>query len=133
MPTTTSVTVPLGANVTCTINNDDNIASPAISTVMKWTLNDRSVMTGWVSGGGASTVTFTLYKDGGGLSSCEASTQIASATETVAVNDTTGAAATVTGYTTEVAGTYRWIASFSGNSYNAAIATGCGDEVTTLP
>ena len=133
MPTTTTVTVPFGGNVTCTINNDDNIATPEIATHMKWTLNDRSTMMGWRSGGGASTVTFTLYKDGGGLSSCEPSTQIASATETVAVNDTTGAAATVTGYTTEVAGTYHWIASFSGNSNNDDIATNCGDEVTTLP
>ena len=48
----------------------------SISTVMKWTLNDRSTMTGWVPGGTASTVTFTLYKDTATESSCQASTQV---------------------------------------------------------
>jgi hypothetical protein len=132
MPTTTSVTVPFGGNVTCTINNDDNVASPSIATTMKWTLNDSMALTGFVSGGTASTVTFTLYKDTATLSSCEASTQVYTS-GAVTVDDTNGTAATITGYTTEDTGTYRWIASFSGNSFNAAIASDCNSEVTDLP
>ena len=116
-----------GGSATCTITNDDNIASPGISTAMNWTLNDESTLTGFLSGGGVSTVTFTLYNTVG----CEVGSDVFS--QTVNVNDLTGTAATTTGYTTKVAGTYQWIASFNGNSYNAAIATSCGDETTTLP
>jgi hypothetical protein len=134
MPTATSVTVPFGGNVTCTINNNDNIASPAIASVMRWTLNDRVALTGWVPNGTASTVTFTLFKDVGLLTSCEPSTQILAATETVAVNDALGTATTVIGYgPTETTGTYHWIATFNGNNFNAAISTECGDETTNLP
>lgn len=127
----TSLTVTAGGTTTCTITNNDNIASPAISTTMKWTLNDAATLTGFVTGGGASTVTFTLYKDTATLSSCEASTQVFQ--QTVNVVDTAGTAATTTGHTTTAEGTYRWIASFSGNSFNAAIASDCNSEVTTLP
>ena len=99
---------------------------------MQWTLNDASALTpGFVSGGGVSTVTFTLYKDTATETSCEPSTQVF--TETVNVDDTNGTAATTTGYTTTEAGTYRWIASFSGNTFNAAIDSDCTSEVTTLP
>ena len=127
----TSLAVTAGAITTCTITNDDDIASPAISTTEKWTLNDAATLTGFVSGGTASTVTFTLYKDTLTETSCEASTQVFQ--ETVAVVDASGTAATTTGYTTTVEGTYRWIASFSGNSFNSAIASDCTSEVTTLP
>ena len=128
------ITLAVGESATCRIANDDNIATPGIGSTMRWTLNDRVALTGWVSGGSASTVTFTLFKDTASLSSCEPSTQVATYTpETVAVNDTAGTATTVTGFTTEASGNYRWIASFSGNDRNAAISTTCTAEVTNLP
>ena len=119
-------TIRVTAHIRAAGTNNDNIASPAISTTMKWTLNDKATLTGFVSGGGVSTVTFDLYSG----ADCEGSVIF---TETVNVNDGTGIAATTTGYTTETSGTYRWIASFSGNSFNAPIASDCDDEVTTLP
>jgi hypothetical protein len=76
-------------------------------------------------------VTFTLYKDTATETDCEASTQVF--TQTVNVVDASGTAATTSGHTTKVAGTYRWIASFSGNAFNNATASDCTDEVTTLP
>jgi hypothetical protein len=127
----TSLSVTVGGTTTCTITNDDDIASPTISTAMKWTLNDEMTLTGFVSGGEAVNITFHLFKDTATLSSCEASTEIYS--EAVALDDTTGTAATATGWTTKTTGTYRWIASFPGNSFNAGIDSDCGDEVTTLP
>ena len=126
----TSVTLSLGENVTCTFVNNDNIATPGITTTMSWVLHDSATLTGFLSGGGSSTVTFTLYKDTATLSSCEASTEVDS--ETVAVNDVTGIASTTTGILVTEPGTYRWIASFSGNTYNAAIDSDCGDEVTVI-
>jgi hypothetical protein len=128
----TSVSVTAGGTATCTITNNDNIATPSISTSMSWTLNDSSSLSGFVSGGSASTVTFSLYKDATGVTSCDPSTLVGSS-ETVTVNDTDGTAATTTGHVVTVSGTYHWIASFSGNDRNAAIATHCADEVTTLP
>ncbi len=127
----TGVVIANGGTATCTITNNDNVATPGISTVMKWTLNDRSVMTGWLPGGGASTVTFSLYKDAGASVSCEPGTFVTSFVANV--NDANGSAATTTGYTTEVAGTYHWIAAFSGNSFNGPISSNCADETTTLP
>lgn len=131
----TSLSVTVGATVTCTITNNDDIASPSIASVMKWTLNDRLTLTGYRPGSDVTNkATFTLYKDTTTLTNCEASTQVF--TETVNVTDSNGTAATTTGYTTEVAGTYRWIAAYAGNAYNAAISTPCtdaGSEVTTLP
>lgn len=134
----TSVAVTAGNTTTCAITNNDNIASPSIASVMKWTLNDRMTLTGYRSGGtGTNTATFTLYKDAGSATNCEASTQVSGYTpEVITVNDTTGTAATATGYTTEVTGTYRWIVTYSGNTYNSGISTPCtgaGSEMTTLP
>jgi hypothetical protein len=133
----TSVVIANGGTATCTITNNDNIAAPSISTVMEWTLKDRMVLTGYVSGGtGTNTATFTLYKDTATLTNCEASTQVSGYTPEVVNVDTNGRAATPLGYTTEVAGTYRWVVTYSGNSHNAGISspcTGAGSEVTTLP
>jgi hypothetical protein len=134
----TNVAIANGGTATCTITNDDQAAAPSIATVMKWTLKDRMVLTGYVSGGtGTNTATFTLYKDTATLTNCEASTQVGGYTpEVVNVDDTNGTAATPNGYTTEVAGTYHWIVTYSGNSHNAGISTPCtgaGSEITTLP
>ena len=125
----TSVTLSLGESVTCTFVNNDNIASPGIGTTMSWTLHDSAQLSGFVSGGGASTITFTLYKDTALLSSCEDATIVDSAN--VAVNDVTGFASTA-GFLVTEPGTYRWIASFSGNTFNAAVDSDCNDEVSTI-
>ena len=99
-----SGTMTSGGSFTCTVTNDDTKASPGASTVMKWTLNDRLGLTSFRTGGTGGTATFTLYKDS---ATCAAASQVF--TETVNVNNATGAAATTTGYTTEVNGTYRWV------------------------
>ena len=134
----TSVQIANGGTATCTITNNDQAATPTIATVMKWTLKDRMTLTGYVSGGsGTNTATFTLYKDTATLTNCEASTQVSAYTpEVVNVNDATGTAATPLGFTTEDAGTYRWVVTYSGNSFNAGTSspcTGAGSEVTTIP
>jgi len=123
----TSVTLGLGENVTCTFVNDDDAATPDISTEMSWTLHDSATLTGFVAGGGASTVTFTLYKG----ATCDANTAVENASETVNVT-AGGTASTTTGFLVTEPGTYRWIASFSGNSFNAPIDSVCGDEVTVI-
>ena len=116
-----------GETKTCTVTNDDTKASPGASTVMKWTLNDRLGLTSFRTGGTGGTATFTLYKDS---ATCAAASQVF--TETVNVNNATGAAATTTGYTTEVNGTYRWVVSYTGNDFNDSTTSTCGAETTTL-
>jgi hypothetical protein len=125
-----SVTLSLDESVTCTFYNDDNAASPQIGTTMSWVLHDSSSMTGFLAGGGPSTVTFSLYKDTATKTSCEPETLVDS--ETVDVDDLTGNAATEDGILVEEPGTYRWIASFSGNTFNSGDSSACGDEVTTI-
>lgn len=123
----TNVVIANGGTATCTITNNDIASTPGISTVMKWTLNDAANLSGFVSGGGVSTMTFNLYKDSPTCTGTPVFTQ------TVNVNDANGTAETTTGYTTTVAAEYRWVASFSGNSFNGPITADCDDEVTTLP
>lgn len=127
--TGSSIALALGDTATCTITNNDNVAAPAISTTMKWTLNDSMTLTGFVNGGAIvgnanKTAVFSLYD----TANCDG---VPLFTQTVNVS-TTGTAATTTGYTTETAGTYKWVVEYKGDSYNAGITSGCGDEVTVL-
>jgi hypothetical protein len=126
-----SVTLGLGDTATCTITNDDDINLPEIASSMSWILHDSMALTGFLSGGGTSSATFNLYKDDGTMTSCESATLIH--TETVLVDDNDGTASTSTGELVTEAGTYRWVVTFSGNTYNASLSTDCGDEVTILP
>ena len=49
----TSLAVTAGGTTTCTITNDDTIASPAITTTMRWILHDSMALgTGYRTGGG---------------------------------------------------------------------------------
>ena len=120
----TSLTVPLGGTVTCTITNDDTKASPSGTTTQEWTLRDALTISGIRSGGSpAASVTFRLYSD----ASC--------ATLVGSEQDTTisaGVASTTTGITVDNSGTYYWRAHYSGDSYNNEFTTACGDEVTQI-
>ena len=127
-----NVVIANGGEATCTITNNDDIATPGITTTLRWILHDSMSLTGFKSGGTASTATFTLYRDSGAMTSCEPATQIYQEAN-VAVNDLNGQAATATGFSTTVAGTYRWVVTFNGNNFNAGISSDCDDEVTILP
>lgn len=123
------ISVVAGETKTCTVRNDDDKAHPDASTTMSWTLDDSLALSGFRSDGSGGTVTFTLYLDDATCSDANALV-FTSAAESVS---NTGTASTSSGYTTSTSGTYRWIASYSGDSYNYADTTDCGDEVTTLP
>jgi hypothetical protein len=72
---------------------------------------------------GTGSITFTLY--GPSDTTCSASPVY---TETVSANTGDGPYFTSGSYDAEVAGTYHWIASFSGDNNNSAASTTCGDE-----
>ncbi len=127
MPDATHVTVPLGGNVTCTINNNDTKASPSGTTVQKWVLHDTMTIVGIRHGAGdegTARVTFRLYSD----DSC--ATQEGS--DEVVTISAAGVASTVTGVTVTDTGLYYWRAQYSGDAFNTGFTTACGVEITEI-
>ncbi len=109
--------------VTCTFNNAFDEATPSISTqasssgVVGDTISDTATLSGGYNPTG--TITFNLY--GPGDATCQS--PIYTTQQTV-----TGNGAYVTpAYTTTAAGTYRWIASYSGDANNNPVSGACND------
>jgi hypothetical protein len=130
-----SGTIALGETKTCTVTNDDAKASPGGSTVQKAILHDRLNITTGIRRGvgeGPITVTFRVYSD----PSCSTQVGIDETVNFVFDAPTTtapsGHASTSTGVEVLLGGTYKWKATFSGNTFNDGFTTGCGSEVTTL-
>ena len=92
-------------------------ASGAIGDIYK----DTATLSGAANLDGSGSVTFTLYsaKDCGGT---------VLDTETVDNVSANGDYTTPTGFKIQNAGTYYWVASFSGDSNNKAFTSGCNDE-----
>ena len=88
------------------------------------TLNDSADLSGGYSPTG--TITFNLY--GPNEATCEGTPLY---TEDVEVNGN-GSYSTTTGYVTDLAGIYRWTASYDGDLYNNAANSGCDDEQVTV-
>jgi hypothetical protein len=98
-------------------------ASPQISTTpsaggpVGTVLNDTATLSGGNSPTG--TVTFKLFPP---------SDSTCSGTPVFTEADASSPYATTTGYTSIVAGTYRWTADYAGDSNNNAVSSGCQDE-----
>ncbi|RPF28799.1 hypothetical protein [Georgenia muralis] len=115
-----------GETVTCTITNDDTKAQPDGTTVQTWVLHDSLTITGLradAPDAADATATFSLFSD------AMCAVQVGS-DEVVDVSGTT--AATATGVSVTVSGTYYWTVAYSGDQYNEAFVTDCGDEVTQV-
>jgi hypothetical protein len=93
--------------------------SPSSGTVPAL-LNDTATLSGGVNPTG--TITFKLY--GPNDATC-ANAAIDSETASVSGN---GSYSTATGLTVSLAGTYQWVASYSGDANNNPTSTKCGDE-----
>jgi len=81
-------------------------------------------------------VRFILYKvpDGSVLETTCTTVGVQKLSEEVGINNATGNASTVTGYSTTEPGTYAWVVQYLHNSdtYNLDAATKCGAEVTRI-
>jgi hypothetical protein len=87
-------------------------------------IHDTAHVTGLVNPTGAGTITFTLYSDP------QCSSQVFTSGSTPA--SVTANGDYVSGdYTTVAAGSFYWIASFSGDVNNNPVTTACGDEGET--
>jgi uncharacterized repeat protein (TIGR01451 family) len=88
------------------------------------TLNDSATLSGGFSPTG--TITFNLYDP-----DQPACTGTPRYTETVAVTGN-GTYSTTGGFAADKVGTWRWVAAYSGDSGNNAVAGGCDDEQVTV-
>jgi hypothetical protein len=87
------------------------------------TIKDTATLSGLVAPTGTGTVTFKLYSD----PKCE-SEVFSSTTGGISANGTVSSAE----YTTTEARTYYWIATYSGDANNKAVADSCGDEPSVI-
>ena len=126
-----SVDLANGADVTCTITNNDNKNDPTGSTTMKWVLKDAASygIRAGAPNASSATIEFKLYSD----ASC--TSQVGSSikpTVTLENAGTTASADTGSGIPVSATGTYYWTTEYSGDDYNNSATTGCGSEVTTI-
>ena len=114
-------------------------ATPAISTTASdsdgapvgTAITDSAKVTGGFNPTG--TVTFALY--GPGNPDCVSdgdSSMNALQTWVVALSEDGTARVPSPGFTTTAPGTYNWVASYSGDGNNVAVASGCGDESVVI-
>ena len=103
-------------------------ASPAVSTTQQPasgaigdTFKDTATLSGSVSPDGTGSITFKLYS----APDCDSAVLD---TETVDGISANGSYSTPAGFQLENAGTYYWVASFSGDSNNNGFTSGCNDE-----
>jgi len=126
-----SGTIAPGEHKTCTITNDDTKAAPTAATVMRWILHDSATVTGIRAGApdaASATITFRLY----GPNDAACTAPINGGGEVRPVSG--GSASTVAGFQVGQGqvGTYRWVASYSGDQFNAPFVTACGAETHTI-
>lgn len=86
------------------------------------TLQDSATLSGTSTLDGSGAITFNLY--GPGDSACTTPIH----TETLIDITSDGPWSTTTGYAPAVAGTYNWVANFTGDHSNGVGSTVCGDE-----
>jgi hypothetical protein len=125
-----SIAVGLGESATCTITNDDLIATPGGYTVQRAVLHDSFKIDAGIRVGGATplTVTFRLYSD----DQCSEQEGQDEVVDLVALPNGAGEAKTADGILVEVGPVYYWRAEFSGNNFNQGFTTTCGSEKVDL-
>ena len=118
-----------GGSGTCTITNTSQKASPSVTAVQSWVLRNTATVKVIRTGGSGGSVKFELYSN----NTCGAGALLGSETASITVDSAgAGVASTATGVKVTVPGTYYWIIRYSGDQYNNAYNTNCGDETTTI-
>ena len=124
-------TVPANGNVTCTYTNTKLKNNPTISTsadqtgvVVGNTISDSATLAGASASAGGS-ITFRAY--GPNDPSCDKAPAFTSSAVAVNGNGTYGPVS----FAAQDVGTYKWIASYSGDADNNPVAGACGDPGET--
>ena len=124
------VTTGDGSDSASAVKNYDTIntsQTPAIAYVGE-SISDTATVTGLVSPSSGDTVTFNLYSS---ATTQNSSTLLFTNTETVSISGST-ATATSAGYTTTGVGTEYWVATFNGDTNNAAVTSGATAETVNV-
>jgi hypothetical protein len=110
------------------------IATQATGTTIGGSISDSATMGGLVNPDGSGSITFTAYApnaDGSADTTCGTSVFTQTVTG-VNANGTYGPVSfTPSGSAPQIAGSYRWIASFSGDGNNGTVSGQCGDSGET--
>ncbi len=121
---TNNAAVTSGATAeTVNVDTINTCQTPAIAYVGE-SISDTATVTGLVSPSSSDTVTFNLYSS---ATTQNSSTRLFSSTRTVSISGST-ATATSPGYTPTGVGTEYWVATFNGDTNNAAVTSGTADE-----
>ena len=125
---TNNAAVTSGATAeTVNVDTINTSQTPAIAYVGE-SISDTATVTGLVSPSSSDTVTFNLYSS---PTTQNSSTLLISYTEPVSISGST-ATATSPGYTTNGVGTEYWVATFSGDTKNAAVTSGATAETVNV-
>ena len=115
--------------------NQPGINTTATNGTVGGTISDTAQITGLVNpvtGAGAGTVTFSLYSGPGGANAVCGQGNLVFQSTPQAINfATTPPSATITSPILNTAGSYHWVASFSGDANNQAVAGVCGEAGET--
>jgi hypothetical protein len=112
-------------------------AAPAIVTsasgpvTIGGSISDTALISGLVSPDGTGSITFTAYApkaDGSADTSCSTAVYTKKVTGINANGSYGSGSFTPSGTAPQIAGTYEWVASFSGDGNNTAASTKCGDN-----
>lgn len=124
------IIVQSGNDITCTFT-DSRLYTPALSTTPEPTmgyvgdtLQDTAILSGGYNPTG--TISFKLYDPAD--ANCSG---LAVYTEVVLVNGN-GNYSTTSGFAANKDGIFRWVAEYSGDTYNSPAASGCEDEQVTI-
>ncbi len=123
------VRVTLGAHDTVRISfsNAQILATPVLTTTpsaggaVGTVLNDTATLTGGNAPTGS--VTFKLY---------DPDQTTCTGTPRYTYTDSSAPYATTPGFTTDKAGTWRWVAEYAGDANNNAVTSGCNDEEVSI-
>ena len=128
---TVTFTVPNNGDVTCTFTNTKLKNNPTITTaadqtgvVVGGTVSDSATLAGATAGAGG-TITFRAY--GPNDPNCGDTPAFTSSAVAVNGNGTYGPVS----FATDAVGTFKWIASYSGDADNNPVAGKCGDDGET--
>jgi hypothetical protein len=116
-----------GANCFSFALSQPSIATTATSGSIGGSIHDSATMSGLVNPTGTGSITFTAYAPGD--TTCTNAAVFTSTVNSINANNVSYPSGdfTPSGVAPQVAGTYRWIASFSGDANNAAATTSCND------
>ena len=114
------------ASETVNVDTITTSQAPAIAYVGE-SISDTATITGLVSPSSSDTVTFNLYNN----STASGTPLYTSSPVTVSISGST-ATATSPGYTTTGVGTEYWVATFNGDTNNAAVSSGTAAETVNV-